>query len=71
MDKKTMSSLDVDGYVKNVFLTREKGKMLKKNPDALKTGLEKLRRAVRKIKFFKTLTSANSTNDGLGYYNEI
>lgn len=53
MDKKTMSSIDVDTYVKASFLKKEKALKKRNNPEAYRTGMEKMRRAIRKIKNMK------------------
>ena len=53
MDKKTMSSIDVDSYVRATFLNKEKSLKKRSNPEAYRTGMEKMRRAIRKIKNMK------------------
>ena len=48
-----MSDIDVDTYVKAVFLKRERDLKKRNNPEAFRTGMEKFRRAIKKIKLMK------------------
>ena len=68
--KKTMSDIDVDFYVKTVFWKRERALKKRSNPEAFRTGMEKMRRALKKIKTMKNLT-ADPPKDGLNYYTVI
>lgn len=48
-----MSDIDIDTYVKVLFYKREKALQKKANPEAFRTGMEKMRRAMKKIKTMK------------------